>query len=45
MGKMRNACKILDGNIEGKRPLGRPRYGWQEIIKMNLSMTEWHRRE
>jgi hypothetical protein len=24
------------GNPEGKRPLGRPRYGWEDNIKMDL---------
>jgi hypothetical protein len=34
MGKMRNAYKILVGKPEGKRPLGRPRLGWEDNIKM-----------
>jgi hypothetical protein len=28
MGAKRNACRILVGKVEGKRPLGRPRHGW-----------------
>jgi hypothetical protein len=31
MGEMRNACKILVGNHEGKRPLRRSRCGWGNI--------------
>jgi len=30
------ACRILVGKPEGKRPLGRPRRGWENIIKMEL---------
>jgi hypothetical protein len=26
----------LVGNLQGKRPLGRPRRGWMDIIKMDL---------
>jgi hypothetical protein len=36
MGEMRNVYKILVGNPEGKRPLRRPRHGWEDNIKMNL---------
>jgi hypothetical protein len=35
MGKTRNAYRILVGKPEGKRPLGRPRLKWVEIIKMD----------
>jgi hypothetical protein len=41
MGKRRNACRILVGNPEGKRPLGRPRHRWVDNIKMNLREIEW----
>jgi hypothetical protein len=34
MGEMRNACRILVGKPEGKRPLGRPRRKWVDNIKM-----------
>jgi hypothetical protein len=27
---------ILVGRLEGKRPLGRPRHSWEDIIKMDL---------
>jgi hypothetical protein len=36
MGEKRNACRILVGNPEGKRPLGRPRHRWLDNIKMDL---------
>jgi hypothetical protein len=37
MGEKRNACTILVGKPEGKRPLGKPRYRWVDNIKMDLS--------
>jgi hypothetical protein len=37
MREKRNAYRILAGKPEGKRPLGRPRRRWVEIIKMDLS--------
>jgi hypothetical protein len=36
MGKKRNACRILVGKPEGKRPLGRPRRRWVDNIEMHL---------
>jgi hypothetical protein len=36
MGEKRNACRILVGKPEGKRPLGRPRRRWVDNNKMNL---------
>jgi hypothetical protein len=36
---MRNSCRILAGNPEGKRQLGRPRSGWEDSIKTVL--REW----
>jgi hypothetical protein len=35
-GGTRNAYRILVGNPEGKRPLGRPRRRWMDNIKMDL---------
>jgi hypothetical protein len=31
-----NAYRILMGNPEGRRPLGRPRHRWVDNIKMDL---------
>jgi hypothetical protein len=36
MAEMRNAYKILAGNPEGNRPLGRPRHSLEDNIKMIL---------
>jgi hypothetical protein len=36
MGEGRKLYKILVGNLEGKRPLGRPRRRWEDGIKMDL---------
>jgi hypothetical protein len=33
-GAKRNACRILVGQPEGKRPLGRPRCRWVDNIKI-----------
>jgi hypothetical protein len=41
MGEKRNACRILVGKPEGKRPLGRPRRRWVDNIKMNLREIGW----
>jgi hypothetical protein len=41
MGANRNACRILLGKPEGKRPLGRPRRRWVENIKMDLREIGW----
>jgi hypothetical protein len=36
MGEKGNAYKVLMGNLRGKRPLGKPRHKWKDIIKMDL---------
>jgi len=36
-GEMRNAYEILVGKPQGKRPLGRPRCGWADNIRMFVS--------
>jgi hypothetical protein len=36
IGTKRNAFRILVGQPERKRPLGRPRHRWVDNIKMNL---------
>jgi hypothetical protein len=41
MGEKRNACRILVGKPEGKRPLGRPRRKWMDNSKMDLREIGW----
>jgi hypothetical protein len=41
MRKKRNAYRILVGKPEGKRPLGRPRRGWEDNIKTDLREIGW----
>jgi hypothetical protein len=36
MGEERDMYRVLVGKPEGKRPLGRPRYRWEDNIKMDL---------
>jgi hypothetical protein len=38
----KNACGILVGKTNGKRPLGRPRRKWVDNIKMGLIEIEWY---
>jgi hypothetical protein len=44
-GKKRNMCRILVGNPEGKRPLGRPKRRRVDNIKMVLSEIGWDGRD
>jgi hypothetical protein len=37
----RNACRLLVGNPEGKRPLGRPRRRWVDNIRTDLAEVGW----
>jgi hypothetical protein len=41
MGEKRNACRLLVGKPEGKRPLGRPRRRWVDNIRMDLGEVGW----
>jgi hypothetical protein len=41
MGERRNTYRLLVGNPEGKRPLGRPRRWWVDNIKMDLLEIGW----
>jgi hypothetical protein len=36
MGERRGVYRILVGNPERKRPLGRSRHGWEDNITMDL---------
>jgi hypothetical protein len=42
MGEKRNACSILVGKPDIKRPLGRPRRRWVDNIKIHLREIEWN---
>jgi hypothetical protein len=41
MGEGRDAYRVLVGRPEGRRPLGRPRRRWEDIIKMDLQDVGW----
>jgi hypothetical protein len=43
MGEMRNAYKILVGKSEGKKPLGRPRCGWEGLREIGRKGMDWSR--
>jgi hypothetical protein len=36
MGEARKLYEVLVGKPKGKRPLGRPRHGWEDGIGMDL---------
>jgi hypothetical protein len=36
MGEERGVHRVLVGKPDGKRPLGRPRRGWEDNIKMDV---------
>ena len=40
-GERRDACTVLMGKPEGKRPLGRPKRRWEGNIKMDLQEVGW----
>jgi hypothetical protein len=40
-GEGRNVYRVLMGNTEGKRPLGRPRRRWKDGIRMDLRELGW----
>jgi hypothetical protein len=46
MGEKRNVYRLLVGNPEGKRPLGRPRRTWiydikMDLLEIGLSVVDW----
>ena len=36
MDEVRRVYRVLVGKPEGKRPLGRPRHRWVDIVRMDL---------
>jgi hypothetical protein len=43
MGESRGAYRVLVGKPEGRRPLGRPKFRWEDNIKMDFREVEWGR--
>jgi hypothetical protein len=41
MGEKRNVYRLLVGEPEGRRPLGRPRCRWVDNIRMELVEVGW----
>jgi len=41
VAERRDASRLLLGNPEGKRPLGRPTHRWEDNIKMDLQREGW----
>jgi hypothetical protein len=41
MEEKRNVYRVLVGNLEGQRPLGRPRGRWEINIKIDLREIEY----
>jgi hypothetical protein len=41
MEDIRGAYWVLVGKPEGMRPPGKPRYRWEDNIKMNLKAVGW----
>jgi hypothetical protein len=41
MGEDRKECKVFVGKVEGRRPLGRPRRGWEDGRRMDLTEIGW----
>jgi hypothetical protein len=37
----RKVYKVLMGKPEGKRPLGRPRRKWEDVIRLDLMEIGW----
>jgi hypothetical protein len=41
MGEERNVYEVLMGKPQGKRPLERPRHGWEDGIRMDCKEIGW----
>jgi hypothetical protein len=39
MGKKKNTYRVLVGKPDRKRPVGRPRFRWEDNIKMDFRET------
>ena len=44
MGERRGAYRVLEGKLEGRRPLERPRRRWEDNIKLDLRQVGWGHR-
>jgi len=43
MGERGGVYRVVVGEPEGKRPLGRPRHRWEDNVKMDLQEVVWKR--
>jgi hypothetical protein len=41
VGEMRDAYKVLVGNLGGNRPFGRHRRRWEDSVKIDLQEEGW----
>jgi hypothetical protein len=41
MGEKRNAYRLLVGKPEGRRPLGRPRRRWVDLVEVGWGDVDW----
>jgi hypothetical protein len=41
MGEKRNACRLLVGKPQGKRPLRRPRRKWVDLLEIGWGGVDW----
>jgi hypothetical protein len=42
-GEKRNACRLLVGKPEGRRPLARPRRRWLDLVEVGWGDVAWLR--
>jgi hypothetical protein len=41
MGERRNAYRLLVGKPEGRRPLGKPRRRWLDLVEVGWGNVDW----
>jgi hypothetical protein len=41
MGERRNAYRLLVGKPEGRKPLGRPRHRWVDLVEAGWGDVDW----